>query len=168
MPAPNLYVLHDHEALIEDALVPALAAHGLSGVYTRRSTEDVRDTRVDLFVEAGGAVDHEAPDNATGTGQPEQDRFVAAVSVVVLTERVEEARSSISGITGKHAERVARARVAMTRGSLATNWPSDSYLGWFYVSFDGASSSVNEQRGVDETALSFTLFYRILDNSWPT
>lgn len=168
MPAPNLYVLHNHEEQIEDALVVVLAAHGLSDVLTPRSLEQSRDTRVRIEVTAGGALDHEAPDAVTNTGASEEDWFGASVDVEVATERVEEARSAIATITGKHAERVARARVAMTRGSLSANLPAGSYWDIVHTQFGGQAHAVDEQRGTDITVLSWAIQYRIRTDAWPT
>lgn len=166
--APDLYVLHDHEAQLEDAVVACLAAHGLANVVTRRSTEDVGLTHVAVLVVAGGAQGHQIASTDSNTGANEQDWFNAAVEVVVQTERETEARSTIAGITGRHAERVARARVALTRGSILTNATTLEYLSVYETSFGGQSHVSDEDNGIDQTRLVWSLGYRILPAAWPT
>jgi hypothetical protein len=165
--APDLYVLHDPEAQLEDGIVACLEAHGLANVVTRRSREDVGLTHVAVLVVAGGAQGHQSASTDTGTGANEQDWFNAAVEVVVQTERETEARSTITGITGRHAERVARARVALLRGSIREHATSLQYLSIYETSFAGVSHSIDDDNGTDTTRLVWSLGYRILPDAWP-
>ena len=167
MRAPNLHVLFNVRENLEDWLAAYLKTHGIT-CYTARSQVDQYS---DLFVWcewAGEAwADHKAPHDITGTGVHEQDRFTAAVQIAVQTERADEQKSSIKRITGKHAETVARIRVAMLNGNLAISTPNLKYYTLAEVIYQGSNHDTIDDRNTDVTVLNYEITYAINTEAWP-
>ena len=160
MSAPSLAALYDFETQLETAVASILTAGGVTVAGKARADVTLTTPCCEVTSSISGPYPASAPDFYSVSGDYRPCTFSGTVQVHILTDRKRNASSH-----GTFRGGVRALLYAFVSKFTSSNLP---YLEVFDAQESGSFNSVDDERGLDLTTLSWEVRFAILPTAWPT